>query len=161
MRCAAEISPCRRYRYVLTRRWGSGAAVVWVMLNPSTADETTDDPTVRRVIGYSRAWGYEAATVVNLYAYRAVRPRDLFAAADPVGPCNDAKLTLAVAGAARVIVAWGTHARSDRIAAVLALPGMPQLDALALTAAGQPRHPLYLPADLVPRPWRPVGVGPS
>jgi hypothetical protein len=155
MHRGAVLSPCRRYRYALTRRWGQGDAVLWVMLNPSTADAEHDDATLRRITAYSRAWGHGALTAVNLYAYRAAKPREMFAAADPVGPDNDAHLTRAAAGHARIVAAWGAHARPDRIAAVLALPGMGSVTALALTASGQPRHPLYLPAGLFPRPWAP------
>lgn len=155
MERSAVLSPCRRYRYALTRRWGTGASVAWVMLNPSTADADRDDPTLRRVTAYSRAWGFSALTVVNLYAYRATDPRDLFTAPDPVGPDNDAHVIRAAATSARIVAAWGAHARADRIAAALALPGMRDLTALALTASGQPRHPLYLPARLVARPWAP------
>ena len=155
MERSAVLSPCRRYRYALARRWGEGEAVLWVMLNPSTADAERDDPTLRRVIGYSRAWGFSALTVVNLYAYRATDPRYLFAAPDPVGPDNDTHLTRAAGEHARTVAAWGAHARPERIAAVLALPGIRTLTALALTASGQPRHPLYLRGDLTPHPWTP------
>lgn len=150
---SAVISACGRYRYALTRRWASGDAVLWVMLNPSTADAQRDDATIRRIVAYSRSWGFGAASVVNLYAYRATRPQDLFRADDPVGPDNDAQLIRAAAQHACIVAAWGAHARAERIAAVLALPGMHRLAALALTASGQPRHPLYLPGNLVPRPW--------
>jgi hypothetical protein len=155
MHRVAVLSPCCRYRYALTRRWGQGEAVLWVMLNPSTADAEHDDATLRRIVAYSQAWGYRALTVVNLYAYRAARPRDMFAAADPVGSANDTHISRAAAEHTRIVAAWGAHARADRIAAVLNLPGMQNLNALALTASGQPRHPLYLPGGLFPRPWAP------
>jgi hypothetical protein len=153
MKRTAVISPCGRYRYALTRRWGRGSAVTWVMLNPSTADAERDDPTLRRVTAFSRAWGFSALSVVNLYAYRATDPRDLFTAADPVGPDNDAHVLRATAESTRTVAAWGAHARPDRIASVLTLLGIRGLTALALTASGQPRHPLYLRADLTPRLW--------
>lgn len=153
-RCAV-LSACGRYRYTLHRRWGVGEAVLWVMLNPSTADAERDDATIRRITGYAQAWGYGALSVVNLYAYRATRPREMFAAPDPVGPDNDLHITRAAAEHGRIVAAWGAHARPERIAAALTLPGMHRLGALALTATGQPRHPLYLPAGLFPRPWAP------
>jgi hypothetical protein len=152
---SAEISPCGRYRYALTRRWSYGPTVGWVMLNPSTADGTVDDPTLRRVTAFSRAWGYGGLVVANLYAFRATKPADLRKAADPIGPDNDEHLTSVAAGCDRIVAAWGAHARPGRIAAVLALPGMDRLTALALTKNGQPRHPLYLRGDLVPQAWSP------
>ena len=153
---SAVLSECHRYRYALTRRWDEGGeAVLWVMLNPSTADAGRDDATLRRITAYSRAWGFRALTVVNLYAYRATKPRDLFTAADPVGPDNDTHIERAAAEHTRIVAAWGANARAERIADVLALPGMHRLSALALTASGQPRHPLYLPGALLPLPWTP------
>ena len=160
---AAVISPCGRYRYALTRRWGTGAGVTWVMLNPSTADDAHDDATLRRVTAFSRAWGFSALTVVNLYALRATDPARLWQDPDPVGPDNDRHITRA-AGCRELVAAWGAHARADRVAAVLALlaaaPGTGRLHALALTKSGQPRHPLYLRADQIPRPWTPTGGKP-
>ncbi len=93
---SAVLSECARYRYRLDRAWerddhGLGT-VTWVMLNPSTADADVDDPTIRRCIGFSKAWGYNALTVVNLFAWRATSPRDLCAVEDPVGPDNEAHL---------------------------------------------------------------------
>lgn len=152
---AAEISPCGQYRYALGRRWGDGGTVAFVMLNPSTADATMDDPTIRRCMGFAKAWGYGGLVVANLYAYRATKPADLWKAANPIGPNNDEHLARVAAGCDQIVAAWGVNARPDRIAEVLALPGMDRLTALALTKDGQPRHPLYLRGDLVPQPWSP------
>jgi hypothetical protein len=149
---SAVISEDGRYRYRLDRRWGHGPRVVWIMLNPSTADAEQDDPTLRRITAFSRGWGFSALTVVNLYAWRATDPADLWTASDPVGPDNDFHIA-EVCATSHVIAAWGAHARLDRIAAVLALPGMDGLRALAVTKTGQPRHPLYLRGDLTPQPW--------
>jgi hypothetical protein len=155
---SAVISTCGRYRYRLDRTWDAALPVAtFIMLNPSTADATVDDPTIRRCLGYAHAWGCGALTVVNLYAWRATKPADLWNAADPVGPGNDAYLTAAAQSATtsfgRLVAAWGAHADPWRIAEVLALPGMDRLTALALTKGGQPRHPLYLRASLTPQPW--------
>jgi hypothetical protein len=150
---SAVISDCGLYRYRLDRRWSDGPTVAWLMLNPSTADARAEDATSRRIQAFSRSWGYGALTVVNLYAWRATDPRELWRTADPVGPDNDRHITEAVAGRT-VIAAWGANARPDRITAVLALPGMDRLHALELTKDGQPRHPLYLRRDLTPQPWR-------
>ena len=155
-RRSAAISDCGLYRYRLERRWAPGFTVTWVMLNPSTADASTDDATLKRISGFSRRMGFGRLIVVNLYAYRATEPRDLWRAVDPVGPDNDEYLREAMAGH-EVVVAWGAHARPDRIARFLEIhrgaPGAGRLHALALTAAGQPRHPLYLRGDLVMQPW--------
>lgn len=157
---AAVMSPCGTYRYYLERSWNDDApAAAFVMLNPSVADAERDDPTIRRCLGYARAWGCGSLLAVNLYALRATSPRELWRAADPVGPATDAYLRAAVlvarASGGPVVAAWGAHARPERIAAVLALPGVAPLSALAVTGAGQPRHPLYLRARLTPQPWTP------
>lgn len=84
----AHLSPCRRYRYALWRRWGDGPHAMFIGLNPSTADETADDPTIRRCIAFARAWGYGALCMANLFAYRATQPADMLAQDDPVGPAT-------------------------------------------------------------------------
>src|SRR5262245_13227298 len=106
---SAELSPCGRYRYALTRTWGDPKKVVcWVMLNPSTADADQDDPTIRRCLGFSRAWGAGGLVVVNLFALRATDPDQLRIAADPVGPDNDSHLSTAAFGRL-VVAAWGAR----------------------------------------------------
>lgn len=150
------------YRYWLSRRWarnGMGMAT-FVMLNPSTADASLDDPTIRRCIGFARRWGLDGIAVVNLYALRSTDPKGLWAAADPVGPDNDEWLgvhaILAKANATPVVAAWGANAHPDRVAHVAALFasfGVP-LHSLGVTKAGQPRHPLYLRADASLAPWQ-------
>lgn len=157
---SAWMSGCNRYRYRLGRNWaeGWGKPAVFVMLNPSTADSYTDDPTIRRCVGFTRTWGCDRLIVVNLYAYRATRPRDLWLASDPVGPENDAHLAdaayIAAKNGAPLVAAWGAHAKPDRVADVLAIPGMDRLTALGVTKSGAPRHPLYMRADATPTPWR-------
>lgn len=158
---AAQLSADGLYRYGLVRRWGMGPPATFVMLNPSTADAEQDDPTIRRCITFARAMGAGALHVLNLYAYRATKPADLWRAEDPVGPENDSYLTrhaLACRAQGRpLIAAWGAHAKPDRVAAVLELPGMAAaLTALGVTKAGAPRHPLYLPATARPESWRPA-----
>jgi hypothetical protein len=153
----AALSSDGLYRYELTRRWADGPTATWTMLNPSTADHLADDPTIRRVMQFSRAFGCGACIVVNLYALRATDPAELRTADDPVGPFNDAILAHHVQRAADtnspLMAAWGALAAPERIAAVLTLPGMGRLTALATTKAGQPKHPLYLPGHLTPQPW--------
>ncbi|MFG0274726.1 MAG: DUF1643 domain-containing protein, partial [Phycisphaerales bacterium] len=89
VRSSARFDASRRYRYSLRRRWGAGAPCCFVMLNPSAADESYDDPTIRRCLGFARSWGYPALEVVNLFAWRTHEPRRLLETADPVGPGND------------------------------------------------------------------------
>jgi hypothetical protein len=139
-----------RYRYRLWRRWLPGAATVaWVMLNPSTADDLRDDPTIRRCIGLSRGWGFGGLEIVNLYALRATDPADLFAARRPVGAGNDAAVAAAVATADAVFAAWGNHGRPDRVAAIVPLLGA-RVYSLGTTAQGAPRHPLYVASSTRP-----------
>jgi hypothetical protein len=143
------------YRYLLSRRWGAGAGALFVMLNPSTADDRADDPTIRRCVGFARRWRAPALEVVNLYALRATDPRDLFAHPAPVGPDNDRVIAEAARRAALVIVAWGVHGARDRerTARVIALIGR-EVACLGTTGGGDPRHPLYLPARARRRRWR-------
>lgn len=103
----ALISECGLYRYRLWRRWGIGPHATWIMLNPSTADADLDDPTIRRCIGFARAWGFSAIEVVNLFALRATNPRELGRSADPIGPDNDRHLSEAGRAAELRIAAWG------------------------------------------------------
>jgi hypothetical protein len=152
----AKFSPCRRYRYALWRRWGPGKLIAFIGLNPSTADERDDDPTIRRCLGFTRAWGGEALVMLNLFAWRATFPADLKRAAHPIGDDNDAAI-VALAGAAdTVVAAWGVDGawrhRGFVVAAKLRAAGVPLL-CLGRTKAGQPRHPLYLPADAAPEPY--------
>lgn len=153
---SAVISDDGLHRYRLDRRWASGPTVAWIMLNPSTADGEADDATLKRVTAFSRSWGFGALRVVNLYAYRATEPADLWKAPDPVGPDNDRHITRAVSRV-EIVAAWGANARAHRVAAVLEVlakaPGAGRVHALAVTKAGQPRHPLYLRGNLVMQRW--------
>ena len=161
----ARMSACGTYRYSLHRDWlpippsSGGNAVTFVMLNPSTADATADDPTIRRCKGFATALGYSALVVVNLYALRSTDPAALWEHPDPVGPENDEHLARALEYAsmvdAPVIAAWGVNARPDRVAAFMALRHADRVTALGLTKNGAPRHPLYLPATARPAPWEP------
>jgi hypothetical protein len=148
------------YRYTLTRVWRPGGGrVAFVLLNPSTADATRDDPTIRRCIGFARAWGFGALEVVNLFAYRATHPPRLRACSHPVGCDNDRHLLAARARADLVVVAWGVHGgwqARDRAVTELLAGGSAPLQCLGLTKGGHPRHVLYLPAALHPRPFVPL-----
>ena len=141
------------YRYSLWRRVGpSPGRVLFVMLNPSTADAIADDPTIRRCSGFARAWGYGELEVCNLFAYRTPYPRELLGVEDPVGPSNDRFLSRAAARADRVLAAWGVVGmRSVRAAAVLENLRKVPLSCLGRTRDGAPRHPLYVPSCTRPR----------
>lgn len=160
---SAIISDCGRYRYLLTRTWDTEQPpALFIMLNPSTADADHDDATIRRCIKFATDVHFPdvgGIAVVNLYAYRATQPADLWTVDDPVGPDNDVILP-AVTLAARfvgapIFAAWGANARPDRVAAVVRLIGDFGLSCLGTRKTGHPRHPLYLP-DLTPLvPWTP------
>ena len=153
----AVYSPCERYRYLLTRTWdAAGPKALFVMLNPSTATEVQNDPTVERCERRARALGFGAFRVTNIFAFRATDPKVMRAVADPVGPGNDAAIRDSVPWADRVICAWGTHGahleRGRAVEALLRSTGVP-LHHLGLTKDGQPKHPLYIGYDVQPMPW--------
>jgi hypothetical protein len=133
---------------------GTGT-VAFVGLNPSTADETRDDPTTRRCIGFARDWGYGRMELVNLFAFRATRPADLRAAPDPVGPGNREALERVLGAADLVVCAWGNAGAGSAADAVL--DGIAAPHCLGRTGEGAPRHPLYVRAGTRPIPFaRPV-----
>lgn len=154
----AAFSADRAYRYILTRTWDIGAPVMtWIMLNPSTADAMTDDPTIRRCTGFARREGCGGISVVNLFALRATDPADLSRHPDPAGPDNDRWLWMHATSGRLVIAAWGAHkladARAREVARRLAEAGV-QAQCLGVTSAGHPRHPLYVRSDAPLVPWR-------
>lgn len=151
LRTSAGFSDDRVYRYWLTRTWDDATPpLVVIGLNPSTADETQDDPTIRRCIGYARAWGHGGLVMLNLFAFRATDPRDMKRAFDPVGRANDATLRVATEGR-RVLCAWGAHGTYiDRASVVCEMLATRELVCLGTTKDGQPKHPLYLRADALP-----------
>ncbi|MBY6204900.1 DUF1643 domain-containing protein [Halomonas denitrificans] len=155
MNSGARFSRCRRFRYLLWREWApERPSVMMIGLNPSTADAQRDDPTIRRCIGFARDWGFGAVKMLNLFAFRATYPRDLKAAADPVGPRNDRWLKSVARDSARVVACWGNDGRfMDRSRHVRSLLGN-RLEVIRLNASGEPAHPLYLPRELRPGPWR-------
>lgn len=142
------------YRYRLGRTWDDAASrACWIMLNPSTADATVNDPTIRRCIGLSRAWGYGSLVVVNLFALRSTDPRALRTHLSPVGTRNDEAIMEESARAGLVVAAWGTHGslrgRHGYIREALAT----RLHHVGLTKEGFPRHPLYVRGDVLPLRW--------
>lgn len=150
MEKSAIISDCGLYRYLLTRRWGDGPALAYLMLNPSTADASLDDATIRKCLGFARLYGFAAIEVVNLFAFRARHPKDMFAAADPIGPENDAHIVATAKGCAEVVCAWGPNAsktkRPRQVVDMLEAIGV-RLKCLHVTRDGSPGHPLMLSYD--------------
>lgn len=156
----ATFSPCRNYRYMLTRRWGRGPTLCWVMLNPSTADAFRTDNTLAKCIGFTkRAGNYGGAVIVNLYSLRSTDPKALWTCgeAERIGPLGDQFITEQAGGRNHAIVAWGTHGarngRGDQVAAMLANAGV-TLHCLGVTKDGQPKHPLYVPGDTAFQEYR-------
>lgn len=148
----AILSTGRKYRYVLWRNWDTGSGnVMFVGLNPSTADETEDDPTIRRCIGYARDWGFGGIYMLNLFAYRATKPKILNGVEYPIGPMNDKFLEKYHKLARLSIACWGNHgAYHNRGRDVIEKLGAENLSCLGVTQEGQPRHPLYLKRGLKP-----------
>ena len=145
----AEFDPTRRYRYLLWREWGrADHRVLFVLLNPSTADEQVNDPTIRRCLGFARTWGYGAMDACNLFAYRTPYPAALREASAPVGPDNDKWIEFAVKRAATVVVAWGVHGAlmGRHESMIQLLSRWKPLYCFGRTQQGFPKHPLYLPS---------------
>ena len=153
MLSSANFSRCRTYRYALRRQWNPrGPIVLFVGLNPSTADETADDPTIRRCVGFARDWGFSAMVMANLFAYRATDPRDLRVTHDPIGPRNNWWLASLPNQVDLVVAAWGIHGTLlDRDETVLR--SLDRVCCLGRTKAGHPRHPLYLSRTATPAPF--------
>lgn len=155
---AATYSDCERYRYALTRTWDAGGKrVMFVMLNPSTATEAQNDPTVERCERRARTLGFGAFRVTNIFAWRDTDPFAMRKAADPVGPANDAAIADGAIWADQIIAAWGTHGahldRGPQAEALLRQTGKP-LYHLGLSKAGHPKHPLYIGYSQHPLLWR-------
>jgi len=150
---SAVFSECRTWRYALTRIWSYGKPMVaFIGLNPSTADEVKNDPTVRRCIGFAKLWGFGGMHMLNAFAFRATDPKDLKAATDPVGPDNDKWLKKIAKKVEFTIACWGNHGefknRGREVAALI-----PKLRCFRVTKERHPIHPLYLKRDLVHQPF--------
>ncbi len=150
MKNTAKLSACRTYRYALWRTWDdSKPYVMFVGLNPSTADENTDDPTLTRCINYAKSWGFGGVCMANLFAFRATDPAVMKSAKDPVGGENNNWLKKLANNAGLVVAAWGNDgsymSRSNHIRELL-----PDMHCLKLNKSGEPAHPLYQRADIQP-----------
>ena len=147
----AVFSRCGQYRYVIWRCWDSNLpSVLFIGLNPSTANATNDDPTLRRFIDFALKWDYGSVYVVNLFAFRTTNPKRLFRVKNPVGPRNNVWIRKLIKRSSRVFVAWGNfgsyNERSDEV-----LKLIPEAYCLKINRSGQPSHPLYLPKSATPR----------
>ena len=152
----AQFSGCLTYRYKLWRLWSDEPPVLFIMLNPSTADADRTDPTVERCVRYARAWGDGGLLVCNLFALRSTDPQELYKHIAPIGTRNDEAILAEAERASRIICAWGNHGRhlgrSYYLRRLLEDNGF-DLWVLKLTSKGEPNHPLYLRRDLQPTAW--------
>ena len=155
----AVLSPDEKYRYLLTRELGAGPPLVFIMLNPSTADAEVDDPTIRRCIRFAARENAGHLVVVNLFALRATDPRELARDPDPFGPRNNKFILMHCRPDSRVVAAWGAHpfaaARARTVARIVDVAGA-SLECLGVTKDGHPRHPLYVRADAPLVPYAPI-----
>jgi hypothetical protein len=161
----AKFSPCGLYRYELRREWKQkGRTMVFVGLNPSTADQNKDDPTIRRILGFADDWGFGTLVMLNVFAFRSTDPKALHLRAasrrEVVGPENDATIARAFEAnrKGKLVVGWGAHGllleRGRRVAEMArAIHGRPQC--LGRTESGEPKHPLYLKATTLPVRYSP------
>lgn len=157
----AVFSPCGTWRYLLWRVGHVRAKLCGMgLLNPSTADHLGDDPTIRQCRARARQARLGGVLVWNLFAFRATLPADLKRAADPVGPDNDAAISLALRLCPRTVLGWGNHGvhrGRDRAVQALCEGAETRFDVLGITDTGQPRHPLYLASSTRLRRWAPPG----
>jgi len=141
------LSDCSRYRYALWRIWKPELPMVmFIGLNPSTADAVQDDPTLRRCMNFAKSWGYGAVCMSNLFAYRATEPKDLLRTKDPIGIENDQWLAKLAEDASLIVAAWGNDGRhldrSDYVAKMFN-----KLHCFKVNKSGEPAHPLYQRSD--------------
>ncbi len=158
-RSGAVFSARRTFRYALWRNWDNHRPkIVFVGLNPSTADENQDDPTIRRCISFARTWGYGGVLIGNLFAFRATRPADLKKTPMPIGRDNNKWLDTMIVVSGRVLACWGNHGShlsQDR----LFVDRYSDLYCLAVNSTGAPVHPLYQPGSSIPSKYHPSKSG--
>ncbi len=153
MQAHAEFSTCRNYRYALWRTWDDDLdKVLFIGLNPATADENKDDNTIKRCMSYAGQWGFGGVVVGNLFAYRTPSPKELMRQKDPVGVANDAWLKKLSVHASMVLAIWGNDGSFlDRDSKVVQL--FSNLMCLRITIAGRPHHTRGLPDGIKPIPY--------
>jgi hypothetical protein len=143
MKKGATISACGKYRYELWREWDSSLPkLVFIMLNPSTADASKDDPTIRRCIGFAKREGCGSVSIINLFAYRSSDPKELIKVGDPFGD-NENFLKIFLYQDTRIIAAWGNIPKGLKMPVLEEV----EVECLGITKLGNPKHPLYLPSD--------------
>lgn len=148
---SAEFSSCRKYRFTLWRVWGDISNYVqFIGLNPSTADETNDDATIRRCRNFAKSWGFDAMCMTNLFAFRATDPKLMKQAQNPIGDNNDQWLLKIADSANLVVAAWGNHGnfleRDKEVVLLLSRP----LFCFGISKQNQPKHPVRLPKNISP-----------
>lgn len=153
MKKKAILSEDRKYRYILSRIWDEAKpTVLFIGLNPSTADETTDDPTIRRCINFAKSWGYGGILVANLFAFRSTNPQRLYTEQDPVGSANDFYIKEYSDKSKLTIACWGNHGnfinRSEEVCKLVN-----SLYCLDINKSGEPKHPLYVKHNITPKPY--------
>ncbi|MCK4441078.1 MAG: DUF1643 domain-containing protein [Sulfurovaceae bacterium] len=150
----AIFSKDREYRYVLSRIWDETKPIIMIIgLNPSTADETEDDPTIRRCTNFSKSWGYGGVYMLNLFAFRATQPSDMFEALNPIGDENNNFIEIYTKKVDKIVCAWGNDGiYKDRSQYIR--ENFNNLFYLKMNKTGEPSHPLYLKSDLVPQQWK-------
>lgn len=158
MKKAATISDCGRYRYTLSRIWNEKLRLIlFIGLNPSTADAEEDDPTIRRLIRFATDWDFGGMLMGNLFAYRATDPEDLINCEEPVGRFNNYWLEIMSQKVGIKVACWGTHGTFlKRDKQVLSM--LDSLFIFGLTKEDMPKHPLYLRADTKLVPWISTGA---
>lgn len=168
MRGSATFDRTGTYRYTLHRRWDADRPrICFCLLNPSTADAKVLDPTLTRCLRYAQAWGFGAMEVVNIFALRSTDPRGLRETADPIGPDNDRAIKRAARRCELLIAGWGNAHNIHRSLGARAahvrelLLGIGEVHCLGVTGAGEPKHPLYLRADLEPVPLESAATAPA
>lgn len=149
----AILSEDRKYRYILSRIWDeTKPTVLFIGLNPSTADENEDDPTIRRCINFAKNWGFGGLLMANLFAFRSTNPQALYSAQDPIGSENNYYIKKYAEKSALIIACWGNHGRfNNRSQQVYDL--IDSLNCLDTNKSGEPKHPLYIRSDAKPKPY--------
>lgn len=157
IRREAEFSDCRKYRYILQIVWDTSKPIAaFIGLNPSTADEIQDDPTIRRCRGFAESWGCGGMRMLNLFAFRATLPKDMLASTDPIGPDNYlGGMLKGVTGPQ--VACWGTHGLHGNRGELIR-KSIPGLQCFGRNRDGSPKHPLYLRSTTRLEPFSKLAV---
>lgn len=150
----AVFSDCKKYRYFLWRVFNpKGKIANFIGLNPSTADEINDDPTLRRCISFAKSWGYGVVFMTNIFALRSTDPKGLLSVSDPIGKANDLWMNAVTAESDLVVACWGVHGSFLNRGHIVLSSFSKNVFHLGLTRDSHPRHPLYLKKDTKPIPF--------